>query len=81
MRRWTALIPVVAVTILLAACGDDSMNSPVAPETPSFDGGYVVGGNRIEPEPSLTPDEGATTHTAEAAGDTTGRGGYVVGGN
>ncbi len=76
MSRFSRLIPVVAVTILLAACGQDGVN-PVAPEGPSFDGGIAVtGGNRTD----STTTASAAGATAEA--DTTGRGGIAVtGGN
>lgn len=83
MSRFSRLIPAVAVTILLAACGQDGAN-PVAPDGPSFDGGILVtGGNRTQPDStSGTTTSTTTTEGGEAQTDTTGRGGILVtGGN
>lgn len=81
MSRFSRLIPAVAVTILLAACGQDGAN-PVAPDGPSFDGGILVtGGNRTASD-STTTSSTTTTQGGEAQTDTTGRGGILVtGGN
>ena len=77
MSRFSRLIPVVAVTILLAACGQAGDN-PVGPAGPSFDGGpLVTGGNRSD-----STSTGTTGTTTTAPTDSTNRGGpLVTGGN
>jgi hypothetical protein len=82
MSRFSRLIPVVAVTILLAACGQDGAN-PVAPDGPSLDGGILVtGGNRTEPDSTTGTPNSNATGDGETQTDTTGRGGILVtGGN
>jgi hypothetical protein len=74
MSRFSRLIPAVAVTILLAACGQAG-DSPVGPSGPSLDGGpLVTGGNRS--------DSTATTTNNVPPPDSTNRGGpLVTGGN
>lgn len=78
MSRWSRLIPALAVTLLLAACGQDAADTPFAPAGPAYDGGVpVVGGNNQTPPPDEEPATDATIQS-----DTTGRGGVpVVGGN
>jgi hypothetical protein len=64
------LLAASAFALLLTGCGESS-SSPLAPDTPRMNGGYVVGGNSA----------GLDT-TVVASGDSTSRsGGYVVGGN
>ena len=71
MSRLPRLITAVAVTFLLAACGQGSDN-PVAPSGPSMDGGvYTGGGNKTEPD--------TTTVTSSSAAETGGV--YTGGGN
>lgn len=74
MSRSYRLISAVAVTLLLAACGQGSTSNPLAPAGPSMDGGYATGGNRTE-------SDSTTTTTSTVPSDTTGRGGYATGGN
>jgi hypothetical protein len=86
MSRFSRLIPVVAVTVLLAACGQAGEN-PIGPSGPSFDGGIpILGGNNTQPD--STPSTGTTsgsTSTGEPEtppSDTTSRGGIpITGGN
>jgi len=80
MSRSSRLIAGIAVSILLAACGQAG-DSPIGPAGPSMDGGYSTGGNREAP-----PDSTGVRSTVEADGpelppDSTGRGGYSTGGN
>lgn len=63
------LLAASAFVLLLAGCGDRSPDSPLAPATPQLNGGYVVGGNSMEP----------ATEPSDTAGSR--NGGYVVGGN
>lgn len=71
MSRLPRLIIAVAVTLLLAACGQAGDN-PVGPAGPSMDGGvYIGGGNNTDPD--------TTTVTSQSA-PTTG-GVYIGGGN
>lgn len=75
MSRSSRLIAGIAVSILLAACGQagDDLTGPAGP---SMDGsGYSTGGNKEDP--------GATTNdTGTVPTDSTGRGGgYSTGGN
>jgi hypothetical protein len=84
MSRWSRLIPILAVTVLLAACGQgtgDTPLSPAAPATPRMDGGLLVGGNATPPGPG-DGSSTTTTQSTEAPGDSTARGGgLLVGGN
>jgi hypothetical protein len=85
MSRWSRLIPVVAGTVLFAACGQGSTDNPLAPAPARHDGGLLVGGN-VTPPPDTTTKSTSTsnsTGTAETApADTTTRGGgLLVGGN
>jgi hypothetical protein len=82
MSRFSRLIPAVAVSIVLAACGQAGENpvAPLEPAGPSYDGGIaVIGGNRTD---TTTVPPTNTTTDGEAQTDTTGRGGIaVIGGN
>ncbi|HEX7243897.1 MAG TPA: hypothetical protein VF263_26655 [Longimicrobiaceae bacterium] len=64
MNRWLRCSAALVV-LALAACGDASSDSPLAPARPSFDSGPIVGGNSMQTMPS----------------DTTNRSGPIVGGN
>lgn len=65
MSRFPRLIAAVAVTVLLAACGQVD-NDPVGPSGPSLDGGVLIGGsNRTEPDSTTSPGaQGQTTTTS-----------------
>lgn len=67
MSRTSRLIPALVLACVLAACGEAG-NTPVGPDSPSFDTGVgSPGGNREgEEEPLITT-------TAAAESDTTGR--------
>jgi hypothetical protein len=86
MARWTRFIPALAVTLVLAACGQGGTDTPLSPAgrvpvDARFDegGGTSLGGNKTDPTPS--PDA-STVNTAEAQSDSTGRtGGTSLGGN
>jgi hypothetical protein len=59
MSRLPRLITAVAVTFLLAACGQGSDN-PVGPSGPSMDGGILIGGgNRTQPDSTVTSGQSA----------------------
>jgi hypothetical protein len=86
MSRWSRLIPVFAVTLLLAACGDGADTPLAAPGAGVYDeGGLLVGGNNTS-DPGTGSGSGTTTGTSTGGGtvqsDTTSRGGgLLVGGN
>jgi hypothetical protein len=84
MIRWHRIIPAVAVTLLLGACGQAGSDTPLSPQEPRFDGGYIVGGNTTPPPPPTEEDastSGASTGDASVPKDSASRGGYIVGGN
>ena len=86
MARWTRLIPAVAVTLVLAACGQDTTDTPFSPPAPSYDAGGNSLGSNYAPPP---PDDGSaqtTTNTTSSdptglPSDTTSRGGNSLGSN
>jgi len=80
MSRWTRLIPMLAVSVLLAACGQESGDNPLAPEGPRTSaGGWTVGGNATGTGGGETTEP--TTSADAAPTDTTSRGGgWTVGG-
>lgn len=79
MSRSSRLIAGIAVTILLAACGQAG-DTLTGPDGPSMDTGYSTGGNReAAADTSFVPLSSAGDGTAPA--DTTGRSGYSTGGN
>ena len=82
MSRLPRLIPIFAVLISLAACGQAGEN-PVAPAGPSLDGGLLVtGGNRTESDSSSTSTASTASANGDVESDTTNRGGLLVtGGN
>lgn len=73
MSRLPRLITAVAVTILLAACGQAGEN-PVGPAGPSLDGGLLTGGG------NRTEADSTSITSADAPADSTGRGGLLTGG-
>lgn len=84
MSRWSRLVPILAVSVLLAGCGEgmgDTPLAPAGPNSPRMDGGLLVGGNATPPAPG--EDEGtSTTSSNTSAADSTARGGgLLVGGN
>lgn len=84
MTRWTRYIPAMAVTFLLAACGQGTSDTPFSPETPRFDGGgTTLGGNVVNPTDGTgTSTATGTSSTDTAPADTTTRtGGTTLGGN
>lgn len=79
MSRFSRLIPVVAVTVLLAACGQAGEN-PMAPAGPSLDGGIpIAGGNHTDPD-STTVTTSSTDPTQAPPSDSTSRGGIPISG-
>jgi hypothetical protein len=85
MSRFSRLIPAVAVTILLAACGQAGENpvGPATPDAPSYDGGIpVLGGNHTDSTATGPSDTGGEESGGTIPPDTTNRGGIpVTGGN
>lgn len=91
MTRWTRLIPVLAIGLILAACGVDPVGSGAtssdlaAPGGPRLNGGYGTGGNVTGGGGST--GGGTTTTSATSSTDvmptdtTTTLGGYGTGGN
>jgi|GEM_PF-3522244 len=91
MTRWTRLIPVAAIGLILAACGVDPVGSSAsgsdlaAPGGPRLNGGYGTGGNVTGG--GGTTEGGTTTASTTSSTDivpadtTTTLGGYGTGGN
>jgi hypothetical protein len=80
MSRWIRLVPVFAVSALLAACGGGGSDTPLAPASvagPHYDGGLGMGGNATGPGPDST----TTTSTAQTDSTTLQGGGLGMGGN
>jgi hypothetical protein len=46
MPRWTRLIPLLAVGLVLGACGQNGGGNPLAPPQARHDGGLGMGGSR-----------------------------------
>jgi hypothetical protein len=63
---------VIAATLILAGCGDPSTNV-TAPERPSYDGGYTIGGGHRSSDSTTTTAATSSEGTAES-------GGYTIGG-
>lgn len=80
MSRWTRWIPGIAITFALAACGENSADTLVAPTGPSLNGGYIIGGN-FNGGDGQTTSSGTTTAPAPVESDSTKSGGYIIGGN
>jgi len=91
MTRWTRLIPVLAIGLILAACGVDPVGSNTsgselaAPGGPRLNTGYGTGGNLSgggEKTESGTTTASTTSSIDTAPTDTTSKlGGYGTGGN
>lgn len=67
-----ATVVIAATLILAAGCGDPSTNV-MAPERPSFDGGYTIGGGHRSSDSTTTTAATSSEGTAES-------GGYTIGG-
>jgi hypothetical protein len=66
-------VAVIAATLILAAgCGDPTTNV-TAPERPSYDGGYTIGGGHRSSDSTTTPAATSSEGAAES-------GGYTIGG-
>lgn len=78
MSRSSRLITGIAVTLLLAACGQAG-DPLTGPDGPSLNGGYSTGGNRAEGDSTVTTQSAGSETTV--ASDSVGRGGYSTGGN
>jgi len=88
MSRWPRFVPVLAVAVLLAACGEGGSDNPLAPApAPRFDGagGWTVGGNATNPPPSeettTTSSDPSSESPAVPADSASRSGGWTVGGN
>jgi hypothetical protein len=91
MTRWTRLIPVLAIGLILAACGVDPVGSGTtssdlaAPGGPRLNGGYGTGGNFKDGGGQTVSDTTivSPTSSADAASTDTTKtlGGYGTGGN
>ena len=66
MNRWTRCAA-VALVLALAACGDTSSDSPLAPSAPSLNSGLLTGSNG-----QSTPTSSDTTATTDRSGLLTG---------
>ena len=73
MSRSSRLISAVAVTLLLAACGQDMADNPLGPDGRLENGVVATGGNNSE--------DGSGTGDTSVQSDTTGRGITATGGN
>ena len=68
MARWTRLIPVLAVSIVLGACGQGTADTPFSPPAARLDGGgTILGGNYVPP----SGDDSQTTTTTSSTPDPT----------
>jgi hypothetical protein len=83
MARWNRLIPALAVTFALAACGHGTADTPFAPSAPRLDGGGTsLGGNATPPTGEPESTTSSTTTNSEVPTDSTSRtGGTSLGGN
>lgn len=85
MARWNRLIPALAVTLVLGACGQGTTDTPFSPSAPRFDGGGTsLGGNATPPNGggSETTSSTTTVTSNEAPSDSVARtGGTSLGGN
>lgn len=69
MIRWTRFAA-AALVFALAACGDASSDSPLAPSGPTFDSGLLTGSNAQAT--STSSDTTTTTPTTDRSGLLTG---------
>ena len=84
MARWTRFIPAVAVTLVLAACGQGTTDTPFSPSAPLHDGGNSLGSNYVPPPPDDGSVQTTSTTSSDPTGlpsDTTSRGGNSLGSN
>jgi hypothetical protein len=86
MARWTRLIPAIAVTLVLAACGQGTTDTPLSPRAARHDGGGASLGGNFTPPPSdssaATTTSSTSSGSTELSQDSTGRtGGASLGGN
>ena len=82
MSRWSRFIPIMAVSVVLAACGQGGGDTLLAPAGPHMDGGLLVGGNATPPAPGGDNGTNSTASTTTAPSDSTSKdGGLLVGGN
>jgi hypothetical protein len=85
MARWTRLIPAFAVSLVLAACGQGTTDTPFSPPAALHEGGGTsLGGNFVPPadDGSVATTSTTSTGPTELPPDTTGRtGGTSLGGN
>jgi hypothetical protein len=87
MSRWPRFVPVLAVAVLLAACGDGGPDNPLSPAPgPRFEGGggWTVGGNATDPPPqqeSTSSDPTSELPPGVPADSASRGGGWTVGGN
>jgi len=71
MSRWSRLVPVLAVSALLAACGGTGSDTPLAPASsaaPRYDGGLGMGGNYTGSDPDPTTSTHTDSTTLEGGG-------------
>jgi hypothetical protein len=84
MARWTRLIPALAASLVLAACGQGTTDTPFSPPAARYEGGGTSLGGNFTPPPGGDPTTAGTTSAGpmELPQDTTGRtGGTSLGGN
>ncbi len=91
MTRWTRFIPVLAIGLILTACGVDPVGSSssgsdlAAPGGPRLNGGYGTGGNIVGGGGQTGSDTTVVYPTSSAdvasTDTTTTLGGYGTGGN
>jgi hypothetical protein len=84
MARWTRLIPALAVSLVLAACGQGTTDTPFSPPAARYEGGGTSMGGNFVPPSGGAPTTTSTTSAGPTAlpQDTTGRtGGTSLGGN
>ena len=80
MTRWTRVFPILAVSVLLAACGQESGDNPLAPESARTSTGWAVGGNVTGSGEGETGEPTASADTAVPSDTTARGGGWAVGG-
>jgi hypothetical protein len=79
MIRWTRVFPILAVSVLLAACGQESGVNPLEPQGPRTSSGWTVGGTVTGTGEEGTDASAASTDVTPS--DSTSRGGgWTVGG-
>ena len=87
MSRWTRFIPMVAIGLVVAACGVDPVGTDPMADTlaPRMDSGYATGGSATGGAPgggtTTTTSTSSTTEGTIIPPDSTSRGGYGTGGS